>query len=72
MLLITQRGFVGTYDLWYVNGGYRSGLPVALGGGEGEVGSSDGPGVLVQFRFEPRIGRRGNLDVDTAVLEDTS
>ena len=67
MLLITQRGFVGTYDLWYVNGGYKGHLAAALGDGESQPGDTDGPGVLVQFRFERRIGN-GNVAVGAAVL----
>ena len=51
MFLMTQRGFIGTYDIWYVNGDYRGELPAALGGTI-QVGGTEGPGVLVQFRFE--------------------
>ena len=67
MLLITQRGFVGTYDLWYVNGGYKGHPAPALGGEENDAGGSDGPGVLVQFRIERRIGN-GNVAVGASVL----
>ena len=67
MLMMTQRGFMGTYDLWYVNGGYKGHLPAALGGGGSETGSPDGPGVLVQFRFERRIGN-GIVDIGASVL----
>ena len=70
MLLITQCGFTGTYDIWYVNGGYMSGDGSPTGGGRSQRERVGGEGVLVQFRIGLLEGSTGSVIVDVPESSD--
>ena len=50
MYMMTQLGFVGTYDLWYINKDHAGGVAAAVGEWTNPLGTLEGPGVFVQFR----------------------
>ena len=62
-MAVTQSGFTGTYDIWYLDGRFTSG-----GGSRTGAGSRgpmrQGEGVLVEFRIGYAVGSSGSVIVD--------